>query len=60
MKLKDGVLTFSAERQIMDNKITVEYKLTIDGDKLKGKGAAVFGGEKREFDSEGKPEKKDK
>jgi hypothetical protein len=44
----------------MDNEITVEYKLTIDGDKLKGKGAAEFGGEKREFDIEGKREKKDK
>ena len=44
----------------MDNGIPVEYKLTIDGDKLKGKGAAEFGGEKREFDIEGKREKKDK
>ena len=60
MKLKDGELTFSAERELMDNKITVEYKLTIDGDKLKGKGAVEFGGEKREFDIEGKREKKDK
>ena len=33
------MLTFSAERELMDNKITIEYKLTIDGDKLKGKGA---------------------
>ena len=39
VKLKDGELTFSAEREIMDNKLTIEYKLTIDGDKLKGKGA---------------------
>ena len=39
VKLKDGELTFSAEREFMDNKITIEYKLTIDGDKLKGKGA---------------------
>ena len=60
MKLKDGVLTFSAERQIMDNKITVEYKLTIDGDKLTGKGASEFGGRKREWDINGKREKKDK
>jgi hypothetical protein len=44
----------------MDNEITVEYKLTIDGDKLKGKGAAEVGGEKREFDIEGKRQKKDK
>jgi hypothetical protein len=42
----------------MDNEIPVEYKLTIDGDKLKGKGAAEFMGEKREFDIEAKREKK--
>ena len=44
----------------MDNKITVEYKLTITADKLKGKGAAEFGGEKQEFAIEGKRENKDK
>jgi hypothetical protein len=60
LKLKDGTLTFSAVRKIMDNEITVEYKLTIDGDKLKGKGAATVGGEKREFDITGKREKKSK
>ena len=60
VKLKDGELTFSAEREIMDNKFTVKYKLMINGDKLKGKGAAEIGGEKREFDIEGKREKKDK
>ena len=60
LKLKDGTLTFSAVRKIMDNEITVDYKLTIDGDKLKGKGSAEFGGEKREFDIEAKREKKDK
>jgi hypothetical protein len=60
LKLKDGTLTFSAVRKIMDNEITVEYKLTIDGDKIKGKGAAEFGGEKREWDIEAKREKKDK
>ena len=59
-KFKDGKLTFSAERKLMDNTITVEYTLTIDGDKFKGKGAAEFGGEKREFDIEGKREMKDK
>jgi hypothetical protein len=58
VKLKDGDLTFSAERQIMDNKFTVEYKLKIDGDKFKGKAAVVMGTEKREFDIEGKREKK--
>ena len=62
LKLKDGTLTFSAERKLagMDDGITVEYKLKIDGDKLKGKGAAEFGGEKREWDIEGKREKDDK
>ena len=58
--LKDGTLTFSAVRKFMGNEIPIEYKLTIDGDKLKGKGAATFGGNKQEFDIEGKREKKDK
>jgi hypothetical protein len=60
VRLKDGTLTFSAVRKIMDNEIPVDYKLTIDGDKFKGKGAAEFGGQKQEFDIEGKREKKDK
>ena len=60
VKLKDADLTFSAVRVFMDNKIPIDYKLTIDGDKLKGKGSAEFGGMKQEFDIEGKREKKDK
>ena len=60
LKLKNGTLTFSAVRVVMDNKIDVEYKLTISGDKLKGKGSSDFGGKKLEFDIEGKREKKDK
>jgi hypothetical protein len=62
LKLKDDTLTFSAERKLagMDNGITVEYKLKIDGDKLKGKGASEFGGEKRDWDIEGKRQKDDK
>jgi len=60
VKLKDGTLTFSAVRKLMGNEIAIDYKLTIDGDKLKGKGAADFGGQKQEFDIEGKREKKDK
>ena len=60
VKLKEGDLTFSAVRVFMDNKIPVDYKLTITGDKLKGKGAAESGGQKQEFDIEGKREKKDK
>ena len=55
---KDGVLTFSAIRELKDMKLTIEYKLTIDGDKLKGKGAVEVGSEKREFDIDGKREKK--
>ena len=59
-KFKDGKLTFSAVRKFMDNTIPIDYTLTIDGDKFKGKGASDFGGEKREWDIEGKREKKDK
>ena len=60
VKLKNGDLTFSAERMVMDNKLNVEYKFTITGDKLKGKGAAESGSKKQEFDIEGKREKKEK
>ena len=60
LKLKDDTLTFSAVRKFMGNEIPIDFKLMIDGDKLKGKGAAEFGGNKQEFDIEGKREKKDK
>ena len=60
VKLKGGEMTFSAVRKLMDNEIKVEYKLTIDGDKLKGKGASDFGGQKQEFDINGTREKKAK
>ena len=60
VKLKDGKLTFSAVRKFMDNTIPIDFTLTIDGDKFKGKGAAEFGGQKQEYDIEGKREKKDK
>ena len=60
VKLKDGELTFSAVRVIGDNNYPIEYKFTIDGDNLKGKGALETGGNKTEFDMEGKREKKDK
>jgi hypothetical protein len=60
LKLKDGTLTFSAVRKIMDNEIHIEYTLTIDGDKLKGKGASEFGGQKQEWDIKAEREKKDK
>ncbi len=58
-KVKDGVLTFSAVRMFMGNTIPIDYTLTIDGDQLKGKGEADFGGQKQEFDIEGKRDKKD-
>ena len=60
VKLKEGELTFSAVRVLGDNKFDVEYKFTVTGDKLKGKGAVDSGGEKRPFDIEGTREKKDK
>src|SRR5688500_8151725 len=44
VKWKDGELTFSAERVLGETKIPVEYKFTIDGDALKGKGAVESGG----------------
>ena len=60
LKLEDGDLTFSAVREVGGNKYNVEYKFTITGDKLKGKGAADNGGQKTEFDIAGEREKKDK
>ena len=60
VKIKDNELTFSAVREIMDMKITIEYKLKIEGDKFKGTGGADFNGQKQEFDFEGQREKKDK
>jgi hypothetical protein len=59
VQFKDGELSFSAEREVNDMKFTVTYKLKVEGDKLKGKAEADIGGEKREFDIEGKREKKD-
>ena len=60
VKFKGADLTFSAVRVFMENKIPIDYKLTVNGDNLKGKGAVDAGGEKREFDIEGKREVKDK
>ena len=59
LKFKDGELTFSVERKVNDMTFNVEYKLKVEGDKIKGKAAVDAGGEKREFDVEGKREKKD-
>lgn len=62
LKLKEGTLTFSAERKLpgRDDALTVEYKLKVDGDQLKGKGEAEFGGEKRDWDIEAKRQKDEK
>ena len=60
VKLKGGDLTFSAVRVFMENKFPLDFKLTITGDKFKGKVASEFGGKKQEFDIEGKREKKGK
>jgi hypothetical protein len=57
VKLNDGELTFSAERVLGENKIPVDYRFRVDGDKLKGKGAVEAGGRRTEFDIEGKREK---
>jgi len=60
VKLKDDTLTFSAVRKFMDNEFPLDFTLKIDGDKFKGKSATEFGGNKQEFDIEGKRKKKDK
>ena len=60
VKLKDGELTFSAVRVLGENKLPIEYKFTIDGDNLKGKGSVENAGQKTDFDITAKREKKDK
>ena len=60
VKLKESTLTYSALRKFMGNEFPLDFTLTIEGDKFKGKSAAEFGGQKQEFDIEGKREKKDK
>jgi hypothetical protein len=57
-KLKASTLTFSAVRKLMDKEFPLDFTLTFDGDKFKGKAASDFGGKKQEFDIEGKREKK--
>jgi hypothetical protein len=58
VKLKDGELTFSVVREVMDMKITVKFTLKVEGDKIKGKAGWEFGGQAQETDIEGKREKK--
>ncbi|MFT3880945.1 MAG: hypothetical protein QM703_14940 [Gemmatales bacterium] len=60
LKLKDGELTFSAVRKFQGNEYPLDFKLTMDGDKFKGKAALEIGGQKQEYEIEGMREKKDK
>ena len=60
VKLKDGTVTFSNVRKFQGKEIAIDYTLKIDGDTLKGKAASQFGGQKQEWDLNGKREKKDK
>jgi hypothetical protein len=60
VKLKASTLTFSAVRKFMGNEFPLDFTLTIDGDKFKGKSASNFGGQKQEWDINGKREKKGK
>ena len=60
VKLTGGDLTFTAERELKDMKLTIGYKLKVEKDTLKGKGEVEVGGEKREFEIQGKREKKEK
>ena len=56
----DPVGTWKCEYEIGGQKRMSTLTIKKDGDKLKGKGASEFGGQKQEFDIEGKREKKDK
>ena len=60
VKLKDDTLTYSAVRKFMDMEFPLDFKLTFDGDKFKGKSSAEFGGQKQEFDISGTREDKKK
>ena len=60
VKLKESTLTFSAVRKFMGNEFPLDLTFTMEGDRFKGKAVAEFGGQKQEYDIEGKREKKDK
>jgi hypothetical protein len=57
VKLKNDTLTFSAVRKFMDQEFPLDFTLKIDGDKFKGISATEFGGNKQEYDIEGKRDK---
>jgi hypothetical protein len=58
VKLKEGTLTFSAVRRFKSDEYPLDFTLTIEGDKFKGKSAFELGGQKLEYDIEGKRDKK--
>lgn len=60
VKLKDKELSYSATRKFMDNEFALDFKVTIDGDKFKGKCTTEFGGQRQEFDLEGQRAKEKK
>jgi hypothetical protein len=60
VKLKQSTLTFSAVRRFMGNEFPLDFTLTIEGDRFKGKSSSNFGGKTQEFGIEGKREKKGK
>jgi len=60
LKLKGGNLEFSVVRKGSDEEFTLEHKITITGDKLKGKGEMEFMGTMQEFEIIGTREKKEK
>ena len=57
-KCEYSMLTFSVVRKFMDNAIPIDYTLTIDRDKLTGKGSAEFGGQTQEFESPGRGQRR--
>src|SRR5262245_24607186 len=59
-KFKDGEVTFTAMRELMDQKFTIKYSAKIEGDTLKGKAEVDVGGENMKLDFEGKREKEKK
>ena len=57
LKFNDGELTFTAERELMDTKFPIQYKLKVEGDKISGKAMAEFDDRKVELDIQGEREK---
>src|SRR5262249_8560948 len=56
-KYKDGERSFTVTRERNGQKFTIKYKAKVEGDTIKGKAEANFGGQTRTFDFEGKRDK---